>query len=196
MKRASLLLLLAACGGGDTITVRGNFARAGDAPERVYALEARTEAEVRNGAFEVGGLATSPISLRLLRGGDTVGVLELSGVAAGSSVVLRGVRIDPRTRRAFPSTVELSGTPTATVNGVRVGPLPARVDAAGVVLSASRDGAALLVRPADPDLPDLRVVTSPATAGTATAGLAPGDSVRVRGETERGFVVADRVERQ
>jgi hypothetical protein len=200
----ALALLLAACGSGsESISVEGDFASPQTAPGRVYALEARVDAEVKDGAFSLGGLATSPISLRMVRNGDTVGQVDIADLAPGSGLVLHGLRTDPRSGRAFPTTVELSGASVVRVNGIRMmnpDALPSTVDAAGVVLAASDDRAALLVRPADEALPDLRVVVA-ATTSTLTrdslaadlGDLSVGDSVHVHGPAERGFVLADRL---
>jgi hypothetical protein len=200
----ALALLLAACGSGsESISVKGDFASPQTAPGRVYALEARVDAEVKDGAFSLGGLATSPISLRMVQNGDTVGQVEIADLAPGSGLVLHGLRTDPRSGRAFPTTVELSGASVVRVNGIRMmnpAALPDAVDAAGVVLAASHDRAALLVRPADDALPDLRVVVA-ATTSTLTrdslaadlGDLSVGDSVHVQGPAERGFVLADRL---
>lgn len=197
-------LLLAACGGGsEAIAVQGDFAPGGAVPGSVFATEARVDAEVRDAAFELDGLATSPISLRLVQSGDTVGRIDIADLPPGSRAVLHHLRTDPRSGRAFPSTVELTGAQSVTVNGIRMmneGALPGTVDAGGVVLAASGDHRALLVRPADEALPDLRVVVTPVTAVVTSDSLAAdistlsvGDSVRVGGKRERGFIVADRL---
>lgn len=200
----ALALLLAACGSGsESISVKGDFAPTQTAPGRVYALEARVDAEVKDGAFELGGLATSPISLRMVQEGDTVGTVDIADLAPGSGLVLHGLRTDPRSGRAFPATVEITGASVVRVNGIRMmnpGALPAAVDAPGVVLAASDDRAALLVRPADEALPDLRVVVAPTTSTVTRdslaadlADLSVGDSVHVHGPAERGFVRAGRL---
>jgi hypothetical protein len=196
--------ILAACGGGsEAIAVQGDFAPGGTPPGRVFAVEARVDAEVRDDAFEIDGLATSPISLRLVQSGDTVGRIDIADLPPGSRAVLHELRTDARSGRAFPSTVELTGAQSVTVNGIRMmnaDALPGTVDADGVVLAASGDHRALLVRPTDERLPDLRVVVTPLTALVAGDSLAAdistlaiGDSVRVQGKRERGFIIADRL---
>jgi hypothetical protein len=196
--------LLAACGGGaEAISVQGDFAPGGTPPGSVFAVEARVDAEVQDAEFELDGLATSPISLRLVQSGDTVGRIDIADLPPGSRAVLHQLRTDPRSGRAFPSTVELTGAQSVTVNGIRMmnaDALPDTVNADGVVLAASGDHRALLVRPADERLPDLRVVITPVTAVVTSDSLAAdvstlsvGDSVRVGGKRERGFVVADRL---
>jgi len=196
--------ILAACGGGaEGIAVQGDFAPGGTPPGRVFAVEAGVDTEVSDDGFEIDGLATSPISLRLVQSGDTVGRIDIADLPPGSRAVLHALRTDAGSGRAFPGTVELTGAQSVTVNGIRMmneGALPATVDADGVVLAASADRRALLVRPANEQLPDLRVVVNPVTAVVTADSLAAdistlsiGDSVRVGGRRERGFIVADRL---
>jgi hypothetical protein len=169
----------------------------------VFAVEASQGADVRDGAFSIAGLATSPISLRMVQRGDTAGRIDIADLPPGSSLQLHGLRTDRRSGRAFPTTIELTGAQSVTINGIRMmnaDALPGTVDAEGVILAHASDRSALLVRPANDQLPDLRVVVTPVTsivtrdsiaANLATVSI--GDSVAVRGATERGFVVADRL---
>ena len=74
--------------------------------------------------------------------------------------------MDGDSRFAFPRSVELDGADVVTVNGMRLAPhgrIPREVDERGAVLAWSSDVGALLVRPANPRLPDLRVVVGKAT---------------------------------
>ena len=207
MRRLSLFgaALLAACGGAaEGITVSGDLAPGGAAsPDRVYAVEASQGAELSEGAFELAGLATSPISLRLVQSGDTTARIDIADLPPGSSVELHALRTDARSGRAFPASIELTGAQSVTINGIRMmnaDALPVTVDADGVVLAHASDGSALLVRPANDQLPDLRVVVTPVTQivtrdslAANLATLSVGDSVVVRGSAERGYVVADRL---
>jgi hypothetical protein len=80
------------------------------------------------------------------------------------------------------------------------GALPAEVDAHGAILALTDEHDAILFRPDDASLPDLRVVVG---LGTETvtpdgdpvdlASLARGDSIRVKGRADHGFVVAERL---
>jgi len=199
---STMLFALAACGGGDgsTIGIRGDFRETGDdAPTRVLAVEAQREAEVSAGAFEFPELTAGPVTLLILSGTDTIGTMGIGNLPAGSEVALHGLRIDSETRRAFPATLEGAGM--VIVNGLRMGPadrLPRRVDEPGTVLAISEGADAILLRPDDAGMPDLRVVVGPATAvatpdgdPVAAEAIAPGDSVRVLGESGQGLVLAD-----
>ncbi|HET7230394.1 MAG TPA: hypothetical protein VFJ16_10360 [Longimicrobium sp.] len=199
-----LAAALGGCGdGGERVSIRGDFADTAAVPTSVFAVEAGREAEVKRGAFDLRDLSAGPVTLRLVRGVDTVGSVMLQNVPAGTRLQLHALRTDGATRRAFPRALALEGPPVLLVNGIRMAggdAVPAQVDARGTVLSASEDGAALLVRPADPALPDLRVVVglgtetvAPDSSRVEPAGITGGDSVRVEGRTDGGFVVASRL---
>ena len=204
--RAFFLLVFAvsACGGGaDRVSIRGDFADSASAAALVRAVEAEREAEVKGGAFELRGLAAGPATLRLVRGADTAVTLALDNAPAGAGVVLHGLRTDARSGRAFPRAVELTGVDLLLVNGVRMAnnaTLPAEVDAHGAILALTDERDAILFRPDDAALPDLRVVVGLATETVTPDGdpvdvrsLGRGDSVRVKGRAEQGFVVAERL---
>jgi hypothetical protein len=206
MRRISIISLavLAACGGGaERVSIRGDFADSASAPTRVRAVEAEREAEVKGGAFELRDLSAGPATLRLVRGADTAGTLALDNAPAGAAVVLHGLRTDARSGRAFPRAVELTGADLLGVNGVRMAGdarIPAEVDAHGAVLALAEERDALLFRPDDASLPDLRVVLGLGTEAVTPDGdpadlavLARGDSVQVKGRADRGFVVAERL---
>jgi len=196
--------LLSGCGDDAAgIAVRGDFAPGARAPTSVYALEAGRGSEVGEKGFSLADLSTSPISLRLLVDGDTAGRIDLPDLPDGAELTLRGVRMDTASGWAFPAEVEIKGASSVMVNGIRMmnpSALPGSVDATGVILAASADRAALLVRPSDERLPDLRVVVTQTTAtvtpdsqSAVLSSISVGDSVRVQGPTERGFVLADRI---
>ena len=204
--RAFFLLVFAvsACGGGaDRVSIRGDFADSASAAALVRAVEAEREAEVKGGAFELRGLAAGPATLRLVRGADTAVTLALDNAPAGAGVVLHGLRTDARSGRAFPRAVELTGVDLLLVNGVRMAnnaTLPAEVDAHGAILALTDERDAILFRPDDAALPDLRVVVGLATETVTPDGdqidvmsLGRGDSVRVKGRADQGFVVAERL---
>ena len=198
------VLLLAGCGGDEgRVAIRGAFADAAHAPTSVFAVEAEREAEVKNGAFAFRGLSAGPVTLRLVHGADTVGILALSSLPAGAVVELRGLRVDPATHLAFADGVGLTGPEAVTANGLRVtdaARIPAQVDTRGTVLAISDDRDALLLRPDDPALADLRVVVGASVETVTPDGdpvdgvrLSRGDSLRVLGRTDQGFVVAEKL---
>jgi hypothetical protein len=206
MKRFSAVVVLcaaAACGRG-SVVVSGDVAPGGEAAaDGVWAAEAGHHAALDDGRFELAGLAPGPVSLRLLAGDDTVGVVDLGGVPGGTHLHLGGIRVDRVSGRAFPRTVDVDGVQTVTVNGVRMAPdgrLPREVDAAGTVLTLDMAAGALLLRPDDERMADLRVIVTLATEVATPDGdpvqpelLAQGDSVRVEGISDAGFVIATRL---
>lgn len=197
-------LFAAGCGGDEgRVAIRGAFADAAQAPTSVFAVEAEREAEVKNGAFAFRGLSAGPVTLRLVHGADTVGVLALSSLPAGAVVDLRGLRVDSATHLAFADGVGLTGPEAVTANGLRItdaARLPAQVDAHGTVLAVSDDRDALLLRPDDPALADLRVVVGASVETVTPDGdpvegvrISRGDSLRVIGRSDQGFVVAEKL---
>jgi hypothetical protein len=196
-----LLLGLAGCGGGGA-EVEGAFAP-GTVADRVSVAGSGAVAEADSAGFRVDGLAPGPVRLRLLLEDDTVGVLHLSALRAGSRLRLEGLRVDAATGLAFPRAVRLEGAETVTVNGIRLASearIPRRADLAGTVLGWAPGAGALLLRPDDPDLPDLRVLVVPATevvedggAPADASALAPGDSLRLEGRRDGAYVVATRL---
>lgn len=196
-------LALAACGGGeDGAAVEGTFAP-GFAPTGVWVVESERSAAADSAGFQLADLTPGPVSLRLMSGSDTAAVLNLSGLAPGARVRLEELRVDRESGFAFPRAVRLDGGDMVTVNGLRMAPasrIPREVDVRGAVLAWSSDAGALLVRPDEPRLPDLRVVVGMATqvvgedgGGADATTLEPGDSIRVEGRSDDGYVVASRI---
>ncbi|MBW3571551.1 MAG: hypothetical protein KY467_10625 [Gemmatimonadetes bacterium] len=196
-------LALAACGGGkDGAEVEGTFGP-GLAATGVWVVESERSERADTAGFRVEDLSPGPVSLRLMDGSDTAGVLNLSGLRSGARLRLEGLRVDPESGFAFPAAVQLDGGSVVMVNGVRMAPaarVPREVDVRGAVLAWSSDVGALLLRPDDARLPDLRVVVGMATevvgedgGGADATLLQPGDSVQVEGRSEEGYVVASRI---
>ena len=193
--------LLAACRDG-SVTVEGGFAADALAPTAVVVLESERQEPVGD-RFRLDELTPGPISLRFLESTDTTAVLNLAGLPRGSRLVLHDLAPDEDSRFLFPRAVELSGADVVTVNGLRFAPegrVPREVDAAGTLLARSEDGVALLVRPDDARLPDLRVVSGAGTEVVGSGGeslemtdVGPGDSLRVEGRSEGGYVIASRI---
>ncbi|HYR08439.1 MAG TPA: hypothetical protein VEQ60_11740, partial [Longimicrobium sp.] len=196
-------MALAACGGGeDGAAVEGTFA-SGFAPTGVWVVESERSEPADSAGFRLADVTPGPVSLRLMNGTDTAAVLNLSGLAPGARLRLEGLRVDRESGMAFPRTVQLDGDDGVTVNGLRMAPdsrVPREVDVRGAVLAWSSEHGALLVRPDEARLPDLRVVVGLATqvvgedgGGADATMLQPGDSIRVEGRSENGYVVASRL---
>lgn len=198
-------LALAACGGGDDgARLEAEFAPgAGAGISGVWVVESQRREAADSTGFRLADLTPGPVSLRLMDGADTAGVLNVSGLPPGARLRLRGLRVDGDSRYAFPRAVELDGADVVTVNGMRLAPagrVPREVDVRGAMLAWSSDVGAMLVRPQDARLPDLRVVVGIATEFVGTDGgqadpttLQPGDSLRVEGRSDEGYVVATRI---
>lgn len=196
-------LALAACGGGeDGAAVEGTFAP-GLAPTGVWVVESERSEPADSAGFQLADLTPGPVSLRLMSGSDTAAVLNLSGLAPGARLRLEELRVDRESGFAFPRTIQLEGGEMVTVNGLRMAPasrIPREVDVRGAVLAWSSDVGALLVRPDETRLPDLRVVVGMATqvvgedgGGADATMLEPGDSIRVEGRSDDGYVLASRI---
>lgn len=195
-----LLVGLGGCGGGGA-AVEASFA-VGTEVDAVSVAESGRSESADSAGFALADLSPGPARIRLVRGGDTVGLLQLA-VAAGARMRLRGLAIDPASGLAFPRSVELDGAETLSLNGLRFAPegrIPRRPELPGTVLAWSPEAGALLLRPDDDRLPDLRVVVLPETevvgtdGGGADAGsIAAGDSLRVEGRREGGYVIAERL---
>ncbi len=203
MRMMIAALALAACGGGgDGAVVEGTFAP-GLAADGVWVMESERRERADSNGFRVADLTPGPMTLRLMQGADTTALLNVSGLPAGARLRLEGLRVDGDSRFAFPRTVELAGADVVTVNGLRMGSpgrIPREVDVRGAVLAWSSDAGALLVRPEDARMPDLRVVVGMSTQVIGTDGggadpvnIRPGDSVRVEGRSDEGYVVASRI---
>lgn len=196
-------MALAACGGGDDgAAVEGTFAP-GLAPTGVWVVESERSEPADSAGFSLADLTPGPVSLRLMNGSDTAAVLNLSGLAPGARLRMEDLRVDRESGFAFPRSIQLDGGDVVTVNGLRMAPdgrVPREVDVRGAVLGWSSDAGALLVRPDEPRLPDLRVVVGMATqlvgedgGGADATMIEPGDSIRVEGRSENGYVVASRI---
>jgi len=196
-------LVLAACGGGgDGAVVEATFAP-GVSADGVWVVESERRERADSSGFRLAELTPGPMSIRLLSGGDTAALLDVSGLPPDATLRLRELRVDAESRLAFPRAVELDGAQIVTINGMRMAPeerIPRKVDIRGAVLAWSSDVGALLVRPADARLPDLRVVVGTATevvgtdgGGADPVGMNPGDSIRVEGRRQESYVLASRL---
>lgn len=198
-----LLAILTACG-ESSVSLSGTMVPGSDASE-VFVLGAAERAQIEADSFSLSGVGGDTVELRFTTGGEEPARMLLIGLPAGQDVHLEGIWIEDGVAHA----ARVRGDPggSVLVNGLRMAPasaLPREVAAHGTVLSASGEGDAILLRPADESLPDLRVVITPGTVlrtvdgaparGAGDAGeLEYGDSVRVMGQGVDGYVVATEV---
>lgn len=198
MKAAApvVLALLAGCGGAPA-TIHGTVADDVRA-DSVWHFGGEARAELDADTFRLESLRGDTIDLRFTGSDGLHARMEIRDVRPGARVRLHGIWIDDDVAHA--SGVTLEGTDAVTINGIRMGDpqrLPAEVEVDAVVLAASGSGDALLVRPLDGDLPDLRIVGTPATNVRTRDGdptdrdeATAGDTIRVVGATHAGYVVA------
>lgn len=189
-----LAALLSACG-TETVTVRGTLAEGTDATE-VWVAGATERARVEADSFVLQGLTGDSLDLRFASDGADPARMRIAGLAPGAQLRLDGVWVEEGV--AFPARIGLAEGAVVSINGLRMSApeaVPAAVDAAGTVLARGED--ALLVRPAGSTLADLRVVVTPGTVVRSPDGdpveldeLQFGDSVRVVGTGEGGYVIA------
>lgn len=188
----SCLLLTTACG-DDTFTVRGFLDPESSATE-VFVVGQPLRARIEADSFVIGGVSGDRVELEFAEEGDRRGRMRIERWSV-DDIALRGIWFEDGV--AFAS--GLTGEGAATVNGLRMageGELPRTVSISGTVLAASRSGDALIVRPHDERMPDLRVVVTPGTSIESEAGEAAeadfefGDTLQVEGTTELGYVVA------
>jgi hypothetical protein len=188
-----LLLPLAACG-DETLTLRGSLLE--DTPgTEVYVVGQTLRASIEADSFQIEDIpAAEVVEIEFAEDGERLGRMRIEGWN-GREVGLRGIWVEDGV--AFASA--LDGEGKATVNGLRmagVDALPASVGVRGRVLALSRDADALVLRPDDEALPDLRVLVTPGTAFEWDSGepadvyVNIGDSLRVEGPVEAGYVVA------
>lgn len=192
---AVLALLAAAC--GRSVTVTGTIDDDAGV-EAVWHYEGDERSGLEADSFRLEGLRGDPIDLRFTGEDGLHARMEIRGAPAGGRIRLTDVWIEDGV--AYPSHVALDGADFVVVNGLRMGDpgaWPAEVDVEGVVLAAGRSGGALVVRPLDDGLPDLRVVVTPATGVVSRDGepvpggaASTGDTVRVAGTTSGGYVIA------
>jgi hypothetical protein len=194
-----LLCALAACGRGETV-LSGTLAE-GEEITHVWVLGGAERALVEADSFRVDAGREEALELRFAREEREVGRMELRGLPRGATLALRGVSVDDGL--AFPRALEGGRAHRVEINGVRfatAAALPDRVDEPTTLLSRSRSGDALLVRPGGDRLPDLRVVVTPGTEIRTPDGDPAslertdfGDTLRVTGVVENGFVIASQV---
>lgn len=189
------ILMMSACG-SDPAVVAGDLADGAEATH-VWVLGQPERSALSADSFHLDGFEEGTLDLRFASEDEEVARMEIQGVEAGQQLRLRDVWFDDGV--AHPSAVELTGEGPVTVNGLRLGgePIAGPIDAASTVLVVSRSGDALILRPVDEGTPDLKVVVTPGTQVRTPDGdpaaadeLEFGDTVRVIGQGEAGYVIA------
>jgi hypothetical protein len=196
----AMMVLTAGCGGRES-TVSGTLAE-GEDVTHVWVVGGTERTAVVNDSFHLAGITGDPVEILFARGEREAGRMELGDIPRGVHLMLRGIAVEDRL--AFPASLVGDDDVIVSVNGLRLGTpgtIPGTVDGWTSLLSRSRSGDALLVRPHGSRLPDLRVVVTPATEIRTEDGDPAtlertdfGDSLRVVGQREGGFVIATLVE--
>jgi hypothetical protein len=194
------LVLTAGCSGRES-TVSGTLAE-GEDITHVWVVGGTERTAVVNDSFQLAGITDDAVEILFARGEREAGRMELGDIPRGANLMLRGIAVDDRL--AFPASLAGDDDVIVLVNGLRLGTpgtIPGSVDGWTSLLSRSRSGDALLVRPHGSRLPDLRVVVTPGTEIRTEDGDPAslertdfGDSLRVVGQREGGFVIATLVE--
>jgi hypothetical protein len=190
-----LLVSLAGCGGG-TLTIDGTLADSTEATE-VWALGRPERVPVVDGAFRLEKVEGDTIELRFTTGDDAQARMVLHDLPRGGRVRVDGIWFADEV--AFAGRVSGARRPLV-VNGLRMAPaeaIPEGVNVPGTVLAVSDDGDAMVVRPVDASLPDLKVLVTPASVVRTIDGdlvepdqLEFGDSLRISGIGQGGHVMA------
>jgi hypothetical protein len=201
---AAVAALAGACGGGDAV-VRGDVLAEGrgEGVRAVWVLGREGRSPIVEGGFELREVPPGVVDLRLGDADTEVARVLIRDVPSGARLSLQGIWIEPSSRLAFPSRIELEGARVVNINGIRMAPpdrLRGQIREDAVVLAVSGSADALLARPHDERLPDLQVVATPATETVTPDGdpgrlglVAPGDSIRVEGTAREGYVIASRL---
>ena len=158
---------------------------------------------IENGTFAFSDVPAGPVNVRISAGEEEIARIDLRDIPGGATLSLDRIRFDRKREFAFPAAVQMDGADVVTINGIRRGNaevLPNRVDVSGTVLAISEDADALIFRPRSERLPDLPVVITPVTRVTEPSGdvatlerVSAGDSVRVEGRTDSGYLFAERI---
>ncbi|CAN5674176.1 hypothetical protein BH23GEM8_BH23GEM8_22950 [soil metagenome] len=194
------MVLTAGCGGRES-TLSGTLAE-GEDVTHVWVVGGTERTAVVNDSFHISRITGDPVEILFARGEREAGRMELRDIPRGTHLSLRGIAVDDML--AFPASMVGDDDVIVSVNGVRLGTpgsIPGSVDGWTTLLSRTRSGDALLVRPDGARLPDLRVVITPGTEirtedgdPTSLERTDFGDSIRIVGRREAGFVIATLVE--
>lgn len=190
------LALLGACG-DDPATISGTLDPDLEASQ-VWILGGPEGSAVTDGGFLLEDVTGDTVDLRFADGDGERGRMRIHGVRPGARIELE--RIWEEEERLYPARVRLDGVDLIEINGIRYGNAGEpgeEVETSGRVLAVTSSGDAILLRPVDTALPDLRVVVTPGSRVVSPDGepieadrLERGDSIGVRATREGGFLVA------
>jgi hypothetical protein len=200
--RGIVLLLtgLAATGCRESVAAIDGGLRDPDAATVVWVDGSEERAFIEGALFRLGEVRGDTVELRFASNSDEVGTMRLLGLGSGARLTLHGIWFDDGV--AFPSSIDLAGTRIVNINGIRMaGPdqVSGWVETSGEVLA--REGSnALILRPLDDGLPDLRVVVPREATVRGEDGepgsldrVGFGDRLTVRGTAEAGYVHASEI---
>lgn len=202
MRHVSLLLFIlstsVACTGDRVI--EGTLLEDGTA-ERVWIDGSGEPMALLDSGFRFEGVRGDTINLLFDIGEEEPSSMQIVGIPGGAHVSLREIWFAEGL--AFPNFVDSEGGRTLTVNGIRMGStdgVMGELTADGTVLSLSRENGTLLLRPFDPQIPDLRVLLGAGAILETIDGdrmefgrLSFGDTISVRGQAESGYLLATEI---
>jgi hypothetical protein len=201
MRILAVFLLVVLCGCESETTVIEGTLLDPEAATHVQVGDVGELAVVEAGTFTLGAIPGDSAELRFVKNGREIGTVQLNGLLGGHHLALEGIYFDEE--RGFPSTIEFEGKGPLVVNGLRMAAphqLSETIATDGTLLASSSTGDAIVVRPLDEAMPDLRVVIVPATSVRRTderpvslRNLDFGDSLRVVGSVTDGYVIASEV---
>ena len=191
--------ILAGCG-GDASSVEGTLLGGGSGGQ-VWVDGETDRISISEAGFRIEDVSGDTIDLQFVDADGETGRMRILGLPDGALLTLRDVWIENDV--AFPTEVNLNSGATISVNGLRMstpGQVTGQITAAGTLLALSNDAEALILRPDDADMADLRVVVTPGTVLQSVDGepvslalLKPGDSLAVGGSVQGGYLVAAEV---
>ena len=194
-----LLLLLTGCGAANDAVLSGTLADDHGATQ-VWVVGGAGGA-VRGDSFSVVLPDADTLDLRFADADGELARMVIHGARATGRLSLHDVWFEDGV--AFPAAVAGVAERAVEINGLRLADaaaLAGEIDTEGTLLAAAGEGDALLLRPTDASLPDLRVVITPGTLVRSPQGdpaplddLEFGDSLRLRGLAESGYVIATEI---
>jgi hypothetical protein len=203
MKTTPLLVVLITIAGcrPDDSTIQGTLL---DDDEAAWVwIDGETDrVEIAGGEFRLENVVGDTVDLRFASDDGDEGRMRILGLRGGSTLSLDGLWIEDDW--AFVTSVGLEGSRVVEINRMRMAPaetLEGDLAIDGTLLALSGGEDALIVRPADDQLPDVRVVVTPATVIESVDGdpvslseIDFGDSLTVRGVAEGGYLMAAEIQ--